>query len=94
MPSGYSIEELCEQRIADVTRELKAEVELYKARWLSCVTQEEAERLRRAIETVRSLVHNLPRSATAESIDRVCANALGETDGTWPAEQGQFGVGA
>lgn len=47
-----------------------------------------------AFERIRSLLRGLPRSATAESIDRVCAEALGESEGQWPAEQGQFGVGA
>lgn len=56
---------------------LAAEVELYRSRWLSCVTPEEARRLRDALETVRSLLRGLPRTATADSIDQVCANALG-----------------
>lgn len=30
------------------------------------------------LRVVRSLIHNLPRSATAERIDQVCADALGE----------------
>lgn len=31
-----------------------------------------------ALTVVRSLTHNLPRSATADKIDQVCADALGE----------------
>jgi hypothetical protein len=30
------------------------------------------------LRIVRSLIHNLPRSATADRIDMICADALGE----------------
>lgn len=58
---------------------LHAEVELYRSRWLSCVTPEEAERLRDAMQTARSLLRGLPASRTATDIDKILANALGES---------------
>jgi hypothetical protein len=35
-------------------------------------------RARIALDRVRSLIHNLPRSHTANEIDNICADALGE----------------
>ena len=59
-----------------VGKEEKLMAELAEARecWSAC--RDEIVRLREALNVSRSLLHGLPRSATAESIDKVISEVL------------------